>query len=100
MAIFSFKPDQLFMLLVPGRVVGVCDLFNRPHEPDFVKNYLSILSNCVIAMIFPLITNPPPKRLVFFVPVWHHAMAIDSFKLDKLFILHVPELIMFRHGFQ
>jgi hypothetical protein len=31
---------------------------------------------------------------------WHHAMAIDSFELDKLFIIHVPVLIMFCHGSQ
>jgi hypothetical protein len=27
-------------------------------------------------------------------------MAIVLFKLDKLFILHVPFLIIFRHGFR
>jgi hypothetical protein len=49
----------------------------------------------------PLMTNPPPKkRLFLFVLGWHHAMAIGSFKLDKLFQLHIPLLIKFRHGSQ
>jgi hypothetical protein len=45
-------------------------------------------------MIVPLMTNPNPKRLVLFVLRWHPTMATDSFKLDQLFILLVPELLV------
>jgi hypothetical protein len=46
--------------------------------------------------------NPLPWQLVLLVMPWRHAMgaAIGSIKLDKLFKLHVPLLIMFRHGSQ
>jgi hypothetical protein len=37
MAIGSFKLDQLFHLLVPELVVGVCGPFHCPNEPDFVQ---------------------------------------------------------------
>jgi hypothetical protein len=45
-------------------------------------------------MITPLRANPRSKRLFLFVLAWHHAMAIRSFKLDQLFILPVPELVV------
>ena len=44
--------------------------------------------------------NPHPKRVVLLVPWWHHTMTFLLFKLDKLFIFHVPFLIIFRHGSQ
>jgi hypothetical protein len=72
MAIRSFKLDQLFMLLVPDLVVGV----SFPSEADFIESSFSIRSKLVCSTIGPLITNPPPKRLVLLVILWHHAMAI------------------------
>jgi hypothetical protein len=99
MALLSFKFDQLFMLLLPELVVGVCGTFSFPSEPDFVQKSLSIWSHCVILMNVPLGHNPQPKRLVLLVLLdWHQTMAIGSLKLNKLCILLVPELIMFRHA--
>jgi hypothetical protein len=101
-AIDSFKVDQLFILLVPELVVwfeGV-GAVKFPSELDFVQNYLSIKSHFVIVMNRPLRANPPPQNLVFFVLVWHHAMTLPSFKLDKLLILPIPFLTPFRHGLQ
>jgi hypothetical protein len=58
MPTLSFKIDQLFIVLVPELVViGAVSL---PSKPDFVQNYLSIKSNCVILMTGPLLMNPPP----------------------------------------
>ncbi len=74
------------------------ELDERPSESDFVQSFLSIKSQVVIVMQFPLPSNPLPKRLVLLVPEWHPAMAIVSFELDQLFTLLVPELVMFRHG--
>jgi hypothetical protein len=92
-AILLFKLDQLFILILP-----CCAHF--PSEPKFVQKYLSIKSKCVFAMIDPLPTNPTPKRRVFLVPSGHEIIAILSFKLDQLFILLIPHVIMiqFRHG--
>jgi hypothetical protein len=101
MAILLFKLDKLFMLLVPELVVGVAVGVSFPNESDFVQNSLSIKSNFVTLMKGPLPLNPPPKkRLVLLVSPWHHAMALLSFKLDNLFIFHIPLLVMFRHGSQ
>jgi hypothetical protein len=98
MALLSFKLDQLFILLVPELVVvDVAGTFNSPNEPDFVQNSLSVWSKFVLVMIFPLRANPHPKSLVFLVSFWHHTIAIVLFKFDKLFILHLPFLIKFRH---
>jgi peptidoglycan/LPS O-acetylase OafA/YrhL len=102
MATVSFELDQLFMLLVPELVIlvqGVGAVI-FPSEPDFVQNSLAIKSMFVVAMMFSLCANPAPKRRVFLPSFWHHAMAISSFKLDKLFMFHLPFLIMFRHGSQ
>jgi hypothetical protein len=60
-----------------------------PGESEFVQKFLSVWSHSVVVMILSLVTNPPPKRLVLFVLGWHHAMSIDSFKLDQL-CLFVP----------
>jgi hypothetical protein len=98
MAILSFKLDQLFILLVPDLVVVVVVVVvvgvRSPSEPDFVQKYLPIMSNFVLLMIVPLRTDPHPQRLVLLVLDWHRAMAILSFKLDQLFILLVPELVV------
>jgi hypothetical protein len=102
MAIVSYVFEQLFMLLVPEPVFwfeGVCAVI-FPNEPDLVQNYPSILSNFVVVMIAPLPSNPPPQRLVLLVTLWHPTMSIDPFKLNKLFMFHVPLLVMFRHGSQ
>jgi hypothetical protein len=56
MATFSFKLDQLFILLPPELVVVGAVIF--PSEPDFVQNSLSIKSNSVIDMNGSLPTNP------------------------------------------
>jgi hypothetical protein len=96
MALLSSKLDQFFILLVPELVVWfevVSDL-NFPREPDFVQNYLSILSNCVIVTTLPLLANPMPQRLILLVTLWHHAIAIASFIFDQLFVLLVPELVV------
>jgi hypothetical protein len=100
MARLSFKLDQLFILLEPELVVGVCGTFSFPSEPDFVQKSLSIWSHCVVLMNVPLRTNPQPKRFVLLVLLdWHQTMAISSLKLNKLFTLLVPELIIiFRHA--
>jgi hypothetical protein len=97
MAILSFEFDQLFKLLVPELVVVVVvGSFSFPSEPDFVQEFLSINSHFVILLQVPL----NAKRLVLLVPSWHHAIALLSFKLDKLFTFHIPLLIKFRHGSQ
>jgi hypothetical protein len=96
-AIDSFKLDQLFIVLVPDLVVwfeGVV-VVSCPSEPDFVQHVLSIKSKFVAVVMRSLFVNPPPKRLVFLIAMWHHTMAIGSFKLDKLLILPIPFLIMF-----
>jgi hypothetical protein len=98
MAFLLFKLDQLFILLVPDLVVGICGPFNCPNEPDFVQTFLSINSKFVIDMTLPLRMNPQPKRLVFFVLKRHQTIAILSFKLDQLFILLVPELVVWFEG--
>jgi hypothetical protein len=101
-AFFSFKLDQLFMLLVPKLVVdvAVAVTLNFPDEVEFVQKLLSINSKVAVDMISRLHANPHPQRLILLVTAWHHAMAIGSFKLDKLLMLHVPFLILFRHGSQ
>jgi hypothetical protein len=93
MSTLSFKLDQLFILLVPELVVWFEGVVSFPNESDFVQNSLSIKSNFVIVMKVPLCANPPPKRLFLLVREWHPTMSIDSLKLDKLFIVHVPFLI-------
>jgi hypothetical protein len=45
----------------------------------------------------PLISNPPSKEglvLLEKVLAWHHAMPILSFKLDQIFMLQVPALVV------
>jgi hypothetical protein len=52
-------------------------------------------------MSVPLHANPPPKKMLFLLlTLWHHAMAIGLFKVDKLFMFHLPFHVMFRHGSQ
>jgi hypothetical protein len=93
MAILSFKLDQLFMLLVPELVVFI------PNEPDFFQKFLSINSKFVIVMKCTLRMNPIPQRLILLVVrLWHLTIAIRSFKLDQLFILLVPELVVWFVG--
>jgi hypothetical protein len=42
----------------------------------------------------PVTTSPQPRRLVLLTLVWHHTIAILSFKLNKLFMfLLVPDLV-------
>jgi hypothetical protein len=65
-----------------------------PSEPDFVQNSLSVWSHFIGLMKDSLLANPTPQRLVLFVLLWHHTMAILSLKLDKLFILLVPALVV------
>jgi hypothetical protein len=61
MAIFLFKLDKLFILLVPELVVWFEPVgFTFPSEPDFVQTFVSIKSNFVIVMILPLLANPVP----------------------------------------
>jgi hypothetical protein len=98
MAILSFKFEQLFMLLVPEFVVVGAVIF--PSEANFVKKSLSIRLKFVLLMIDPLRIDPQPKSFVLLVASWHHAMAILQFKLAQLFMIHVPLLVMFRHGSQ
>jgi hypothetical protein len=45
-------------------------------------------------MMLSLRVDPPPQSLVFLVTPWHHIMARLSFKLNQLFILLVPELVV------
>jgi hypothetical protein len=55
MAMFLFKLDKLFILLVPAVIF--------PSEPDFVQNShstKSTKSKFVIVMKFPLRINPLP----------------------------------------
>jgi hypothetical protein len=62
MTILLSKLDKLFILLVPELVVWfelVGDV-SFPSEPDFFQTLLSIKSNCVIVISFPLRTNPNP----------------------------------------
>jgi hypothetical protein len=46
----------------------------------------------------PLIANPNPERLFLLVAFWHHAMSLLLFKLDQLFIVLVPELVVLVQG--
>jgi hypothetical protein len=100
MAIFFFKLDQLFILLVPElvvwfKVVGV----SFPSEPDFFQTFLSIKSKVVIDMSGPLHADPPPKkRRDLILTPWHDAMTMFSFKLYQLFISLVPELVVWFEG--
>jgi hypothetical protein len=105
MAILSFKLGHLFILQVPGLIVGlpfvVACCTNFPNEPDFVQQFLSINWNFVSDMISTLVTNPSPKRHVFPIPFGHETMVMLSFKLDKLFIPLIPFFILrFPHGSQ
>jgi hypothetical protein len=95
MATLVFKLDQLFILLVPELVVWFENVrhVRFPSEPDFVQNYNPIGSKFVVVMKCPLLTNPIPQRLILLVSLWHHAMAILSFRLDQLFMLMVPGLV-------
>jgi hypothetical protein len=79
--------------LVFGVVVGT---FRFPSEPDFIKESLSIKPKFVVLPTGPLRMNPLPKMktLVLLVTLWHSTMAINSFKLDHLFVLLVPELVV------
>jgi hypothetical protein len=97
-SIHSFELDHLFMLMVPDLVIGVAGTFNFPKEPDSVQNCLSVWLNFVILMKETLFNNPLRKSLVLLVPGWHHTVAMFSFKVDKLFMFHMPFLIKFRHG--
>jgi hypothetical protein len=90
-ALLSLKLDQLYMLLVPEIVVVSVEI-RFPSKPDFVQKSLSVWSKFVIVMIAPLLCNPHPYRLVLLVALWHHAIAMFSFKLDQLFIPLVPLL--------
>jgi hypothetical protein len=99
MAIGSFKLNQLFILLVPDLVVDVgVGNFNFPAEPDFVKEFLSVWLQFVVVMTVTLTPNPEPKRLVILVLGWYLAMALLSFKLDQLFKVLVPELVVWFAG--
>jgi hypothetical protein len=60
MALFSFKLDQLFILLEPELVVGVAVGVSFPNESDFVQKFLSVWSHFVVVMILSLLTNPYP----------------------------------------
>jgi hypothetical protein len=64
MAILPFIFEQLFVLLVPQRVVRfeVVSDRNFPLEAEFVQKLLSIWSHFVLVMVFPLRMNPPPKK--------------------------------------
>jgi hypothetical protein len=96
MTILLFKLGQLFMLLLPELVVAVVvPVVIFPSEPNFVQNFLSILSK----FVRPLPMNPMPKRLVCLAALWHQTMTIVLFELCQPFaFLHVPFLIKFRHG--
>jgi hypothetical protein len=67
MAMFPFKVDQLFMLLVPEHVVCFLGDLSFPSEPNFVQNSLLVWSNSVALVIAPLVSNPFPWRLVLVV---------------------------------
>jgi hypothetical protein len=68
--------------------------FSFPSEPNFFKNSLSIKMSSFVVIGTPLPANPRPKRCVLLVTVWHHAMAILQFELDKLFTSLVPGLVV------
>jgi hypothetical protein len=53
-----------------------------------------------VDVIGPLAADPRPQRFVLLAPTWRFAMALLLLKLDKLQTLHVPFLILFRHGSQ
>jgi hypothetical protein len=103
MAIFLFILEKLFALLMPELIVWieVVGAVSFRSEYKFVQNSLSINCKFVILMIAPLLANPPSKKgLVLLITLWHHTMALLLFKLDKLFIFHIPLPIPFRHGSQ
>jgi hypothetical protein len=79
---------------IRGRRSAGCKVVSFPDEPDFVQNFLSVLTHFVIEVSSALRTNPHPKRHVFAVPFWHQTMAILLFKLDQLFILLLPWCIV------
>jgi hypothetical protein len=45
-------------------------------------------------MQLSLVTNPIPKRRVFLVLIWHDTMASLPFKLNQLFIVQMPLVIL------
>jgi hypothetical protein len=45
-----------------------------------------------------LVTDPDPKRRIFFVPSWHHAMAMFPFEVNQLFMLLAPEHVVWFVG--
>jgi hypothetical protein len=97
MAVLSFELDKLLMFLVPELVVWFevsVSVVSFPSEFDAVENSLSIKSKFVSLVEGSLLANPNPQRLVLLVALWHHTMAIFLFKLDQLFILLVPALVV------
>jgi hypothetical protein len=100
MAIDSFIFEQLFVLLVPELVVWfeLVGAVIFPREPDLVQKHLSVWQHFVVSMTDPLCVNPQPKRLIFLVLAWYHTMAILSFIFNQLFILLVPELVVWFEG--
>jgi hypothetical protein len=62
MAIFLFKLGHLLTLLVPELVVSfeVEGAVIFPSETDFVQEFDSVRSHCVLSVRLPLISNPLP----------------------------------------
>jgi hypothetical protein len=58
-AMFSFKLDKLFTLLV-FELVTVSVEVSFSSEPDFVQKFPSVKSHFVIVMKCPLLANPNP----------------------------------------
>jgi hypothetical protein len=73
-----------------------CKRISFPDEVEVIEQFLSVWSHFVLGVTFPLAANPISKRLVLLVTPWHNTMAMVSFKLDKLFMLRFPLLVMFR----
>jgi hypothetical protein len=106
----ALKLNHLFTLLVPAlvsllvpKLVGVGVAVSFPNEPNFVQTFvqtfLSIKSKVVIDMTVPLRASPhPKKRLALLATLWHHALAMFLSKLNQLFMLLAPELVVWFEG--
>jgi hypothetical protein len=96
-AIDSFKLHQLFMLLVPELVVWfeVVGAVIFPLEAEIVQKLLSIWQHFVLVIAVPLTSDPLRQRLGLMVAgSCHLTIAIDSFMFEQLFMLLVPELVV------
>ena len=91
MFVSSFKCDQFCKLKIPFVILNI------PNKPYIAQQILSILSNCVVCMIVPLLIDPQPEGLVMLVPSWNDTIPILLFIIEQFCILQIPSLFQLRH---